>query len=284
MQIVELIIGTVLLILLVVKITAGEKYSEMVEVLEGKEYPLKEWYGIGYAWQRGHLFAMKSKMKEELMGQAKILYDMRYAEYYAEVAWVQMLTFAHVSLCAGFLMAGCFDNTLLALSGVGCAVVFGYFFLHQMKDKVNSRQQACALELPEVVSTMALLINSGMMLREAWETIAYSKEGTMYKLMQDACQDMQNGLSELDAIYRFGVLSGSPEIKKFASSLTQGVERGNSDLSVFLSNQSSELWNMKKQLVLQKGEAASAKLLLPTVLIFVGIIMLVIVAAVGTIM
>lgn len=281
MRIIMLGIGTVLTVLLLVKLISGKKYEKMTESLEGKDFPLKELYGIGYGWQYGKLFYLKGKKKKELMGQARLLYDVRYAEYYAVLAWVQMLTFVHIFLCAGFLLGGLMNSVMMLFIGIGAAVVFGGLLLNQMKEKVDDRQQECAIELPEVVSTMALLINSGMMLKEVWDTIAYSKEGTIYSLMQNACSDMQNGVSELDAIYRFGVLSGSPEIKKFTSSLTQSIEMGNSDLSMFLVNQSTEMWNMKKQLMLQKGEKAATKLLMPTVLIFLGIIIIVLSGAVG---
>ena len=45
--------------------------------------------------------------------------------------------------------------------------------------------------------------------------------------------------------------------------------------------QSQELWAHKRQLMLQKGDAAAAKLLLPTMLVLIGIIAIIIVAAVS---
>ena len=45
--------------------------------------------------------------------------------------------------------------------------------------------------------------------------------------------------------------------------------------------QSSELWNVKRQYMLQKGETAATKLVAPTGLIFAGIIILVVAGAAG---
>ena len=42
---------------------------------------------------------------------------------------------------------------------------------------------------------------------------------------------------------------------------------------------SDEMWEEKKHLVKQKGETANSKLLIPTALIFVGILLLVIIPA-----
>ena len=43
--------------------------------------------------------------------------------------------------------------------------------------------------------------------------------------------------------------------------------------------QSSELWELKKQKLLQKGEQAATKLVIPTTLMFVGVILVVLSSA-----
>jgi tight adherence protein C len=77
----------------------------------------------------------------------------------------------------------------------------------------------------------------------------------------------------------FGKNSNSTEIKKFTSALLQSMEKGGGELGSFLASQSSELWNAKRQRMLQAGEKAATKLLLPIVLVFVGIIIIVMTAA-----
>jgi hypothetical protein len=42
-----------------------------------------------------------------------------------------------------------------------------------------------------------------------------------------------------------------------------------------------EIWTLKKQMMLQKGEAASSELLAPTAMLFIGIIIAVITGALG---
>ncbi len=281
MQLISLILGSVLLVLLLIKLSKGKKFEDYVANLDDTDFPLKGFYGIGFAWNEGKLLSLKGKIRHTLVNQAKLLYDPQYAEYYATVVWAQVLSFVHLFLCAGFVLAGAFDFLFFALVGVLCAGVFGFFFFTKMKEMLKKRQSECVIELPEIVSTMALLMNSGMVLKEAWEKIAYSKEGTIYTLMQDACVDMQNGMSEIDAIHKFGIMSDTPEIKKFTGALIQGIEKGSRDLSDFLTKQSSEMWALKKQIMLQKGEAAASKLLAPIALIFIGIMIIVISAAVG---
>ena len=92
---------------------------------------------------------------------------------------------------------------------------------------------------------------------------------------------MDSNTSLEEALYNFGVRTASPEIRKFASIIIQNAARGGADVTVFMRQQSQELWAHKRQLMLQKGDAAAAKLLLPTMLVLIGIIAIIIVAAVS---
>lgn len=281
MRFVYLLLGSVLAILFIIKILRGEKYFYLVENLEGGEYPVKSLYCVGFSWSESKLLALKGKIREKLIGQAKLLYDAKFAEYYASLVWAQAITFIHLCLTIGLLLAGAFNSALMLIIGLAMAGVFGFYFINRMNDLLKTRETECTAELPEIVSTMALLINAGMMLRNAWHTIAESKEGTVYELMRQSCVDMGNGMSEVDAIHKFGRLSNSAEIRKFTSALAQSIERGGSELADFLGRQSIEMWTLKKQLMLQKGEAAASKLLAPTVMLFIGIIVAVITGALG---
>lgn len=105
------------------------------------------------------------------------------------------------------------------------------------------------------------------------------KNGELYNLMRKACEYMRNGDSDAVAIHKFGILSDSPEIKKFSSSMIQGMEKGNSELAEFLMGQASEQLAHKRQLALQQGEKAAGKLIIPLGITFFGIIMIIISAA-----
>lgn len=281
MRLLYLIMGSFLAILLVTKLLKGTKFNYLIENLEGGEFPLKSIYCIGFSWSERKLFALKGKVREKLIGQAKLLYDPKFSEYYASVVWAQFLSFVHICLTFGFVLAGAFDSVLMLIIGIATAIVFGFYFINRMNDLLKTRETECTAELPEIVSTMALLINAGMMLRNAWRKIAESKEGAVYDLMRQSCNDMDNGTSEVDAMHKFGRMSNSAEIRKFTSALAQSIERGGAELSDFLGRQSIEMWTLKKQLMLQKGEAAASKLLAPTAMLFIGIILAVITGAIG---
>ena len=281
MELVCLIISSVMAALYIIFSIRAGKYDVMMENLDSGQYPLKSIYSIGMVLKGIKIFDIPKSVYEKLMGQAKLLYDAKYAEYYVTIRWAQMLSFTYLLLTVGLAVVAVLKSGLYLFVAILLAVTIGYYFYSLMETEIKNRAMECNIELPEVVSTMALLINSGMVLKEAWETVAYSKEGEIYKLMQDACIHMQNGMSETDAIYLFGNLSNSTEIKKFTSSIIQGVEKGSSELSIILEKQSSEMWDVKRQYMLQKGEAAASKLIGPIAFIFIGVIILVIAGAVG---
>lgn len=274
-------IGSIFAILFLIQIKKGKKYESLVENLDSAVFPLKELYSVGFAWNATKLFQFKGKKAAELRAQASLLYEPQYAEYYANVAWAQALTLIHLFLAVTFLAAGImYDSAFLMLAaGIFLSVVIAAYCLENMKNTLAKRTEECESQLAEVVSTMAILVNSGMVLREAWNMVADNGTGAFHELMRKAGEDMKNGYSDADAIFLFGRASNSAEIKKFTIALLQSMEKGGAELSGFLAQQSSELWNAKRQRMLQAGEQGAAKLLLPIVLIFVGVIIIVITAA-----
>lgn len=281
MRYVYLGIGSILAILFIVKLTKGKKYEAMIENLDSSVFPLNELYGAGFAWSSGKILKLKGKSAVRLKGQAALLYEPQYAEYYARVAWAQTITLVHLFLTVTFLIAAImFDSAMFMLSvGIFMSIMVATYCMENMKNTLTKRTEECESQFPEVVSTMAVLVNSGMVLREAWTMIGESGKGAFYDLMRKATEDMKNGQSDANAIFLFGKASNSPEIKKFTSVLVQSMDKGGAELSGFLAHQSAELWSTKRQHMLQNGEKAATKLLLPIVLIFLGIIIIVMTAA-----
>lgn len=97
--------------------------------------------------------------------------------------------------------------------------------------------------------------------------------------MQKTVQEMQNGVSDIDAYRNFADRCGIKEVRRFSSTMIQNLQKGNSEVAFFLREMSDEIWEQKKHLVKRKGEAANSKLLFPMVLIFMGILGMIMVPA-----
>lgn len=282
MRIVILVIASVLTALFAVLSAKGAKYDYMLEPLDEGNFPLKSLYAAGFALSDARLFRLRGALGKRLREDTNLFYGAKFGEFYARAVWAQCLSLALVCAAAGFALAGLLGGdfmgflVLLAVVMAGYCVV--YFFGHTGQE-MKARREECEAEFPNAASKLALLVNAGAILHEAWRMVAYGKEGKIYEMMRAACDAMDNGTSEIDAIYEFGVRSGSKDIKKFASALIQSLERGGGELPALLTEQSSELWAQRRQHLLQKGEAAAGALLAPIGLMFAGTLLLVVAAA-----
>lgn len=282
-RLILLILATISIILLIIAIVKSKPYQPMVENLDSDDYFMKDWYTIGFSLNSMKLFHLRGKLEADLKTQAKLVFGNVYFEYYANLAWAQFLTFVILILSIGltFCSFGDVSSVVFFLIIILLAIAAAWnICVSKMKETVAKRREECEDELPNMVAKLCLLLNAGMTLHDTWKTIAYGKEGTLYEMMRWACQQMDNGDSDRSAIYKFGVLTDSSEIKKFTGNVIAGIEKGPKELSNILLAQSSELWAHKRQTALQKGEIAAGKLIVPLGITFAGIIMIVAVGAI----
>lgn len=282
LKMIFLIIATLTTMLFVISLIKGQKYGPLVQNLDSSEYFLKDLYLVGFFLSETKLFRLKGKIERDLRKDAKLVWDNVYAEYYARLTWAQFLSIALLIISIGSILCSLLTaEVILIMIVIMILFIMAIWnlFMSKMKEAVEKRRDECVYEFPNMVSKLSLLINSGMVLREAWYLVADSKDGPLYELMKKSCEFMDNGESDTSAIHKFGVLSDSLEIKKFTSAMIQGLEKGNSELANFLISQASELWEHKRQLALQQGEIAAGKLIIPLGLMFGGIIMIIVSAA-----
>lgn len=257
---------------------SSKKHDEMLLPLSEKEFILKDIYGVGFEIVELLKIDLKSKSANELREKIKILYGEKYTEFYLRVYYAQRISlscFVFVLSMILSCMASGSDGIVLVFLGFLVTGVTYYYFSTLADSKIKKQSLLYVSDFPDAISTLALLVNSGMVLRDAWSQVAYSNESPLYLQMQKVSEDMGNGMSETDALYAFSIRCATPEIKKFTSFIIQGLEKGNSDLAISLRNQSGELWEMKRQSVLQQGQLAASKLLIPIMVMFVGILIMV---------
>ena len=269
--------GVVALVLWLIFYFAGLRHRSMFDVLEEKEFPLKEIYGLGYAVLALFRYSYKSKGDRKLRQQLAVLYGDQYCEYYLRVIHAQQITWAFSVFVLAFAFYGLSSELLASVVVFGFAGLAYYYSGTITAKKIRKRSDALIHDFSEVVSKLALLTNAGMILREAWQEVAFAGQGIIYQEMQTAVNDMNNGVSQVDAIYSFGTRCMLPEIKKFTSTIIQGLTKGNRELASMLQEQSKEVWQMKKQMVRREGEKAASKLLIPICIMFIGILIMILI-------
>ena len=254
------------------------KYRELTEPLNAKEWPLHETYGIGFRVLELMKFDFRGKAANLLRQQVSILYGDKFAEYYLRILYAQKISLSYLTATAFAVLACLVDaSSKLIMLGLGlvlCGVVY-YYFSTQNAKKISKRSDRFSMEFPNAVSAIALLVNAGMPLRDAWEEVSLAGEEELYQQMQVVNEDIRNGMAEAEAFYAFANRCATPDIKKFIAIVLQGLEKGSKDLSIALKNQTEELWESKKQAAIRQGDLAASKLLIPLMLMFVGVLIMV---------
>lgn len=269
--------GIIFLIVWLVFFFIGLKYASIFEGLDEREYPLKEIYFVGYGIMQITGYKYKSKHDRKLRKEISVLYGDKYADYYIRVIHAQRVTVSFSLAVLSFSIYGMADSFTAVFVVLMFAAVSFYYFGTVTEKKILKRSEEMLNDFSNVVSKLALLTNAGMIMREAWEDVAFTGEGTLYKEMQKTVDEMNNGASEIDALFNFGSRCIIPEIKKFSSTIIQGMMKGNSELTMMLQEQSREVWAAKKQNVRRQGEKAASKLLIPILIMFVGILIMIII-------
>lgn len=270
-------IGAVILCAWLYFYLKGAKYARLFHALEENDYPFKEIYFVGYAVVDMFHYQYKSQQDRKVRKELSILYGDKYAEYYLRVVYAQKITIAFTLLAIAVPVYGFANDIMATLVVLLFAGTAYYYFGTLSTERIKKRSEEMLSDFSNVVSKLALLTNAGMILHQAWEEVAYTGTTEIYKEMQIAVDQMNNGVSEADALYNFGSRCFIPEIKKFTSTIVQGISKGNSELVAMLQEQSKEVWSLKKQNVRRQGEKAASKLMLPLMTMFVGILIMVIV-------
>ena len=277
-QLILLTVSTPLaLIWLFLAAANGKKYKEYTESAFAKEFRMSDLFCVGFSVMEILHINTKSRSAQMKIKEIAEIKGKRYAEYYYFILLGAKTTYIFTMVVFVCLLAVLADSVEALLFGIllgGLAIVYLDLTL---QDKLTARRQELVLDLPQVLSKLTLLVNSGMVLREAWKRVSVTGDRVLYKEMQNTSLEIENGVMEADAYRNFADRCNVKEIRKFASLIIQNLKKGNEELAYFLKDLSDEMWEVKKNEVKQKGEKANSRLLLPMMLIFIGILLMILV-------
>ena len=300
-MIATILIGIQFIVLLLLTVTLWKKgtaeYEEEMEEVSEKEFPLKKYIPLGLYLSEN--FNIKEKLpfslqapileyqnaKRLLVGE---LYGMKYTDYYF---WLHngakrtiMLFTATAACFFGFLCAVQGDiatGLLLDIGGCIFALTLEFLYDSTLENKIKERQDKIKREFPEFVNKMVLLVNAGMTVPKIWEKIVREnkKDTPLQAELFQTYQDMQNGMGEVEAIDTFGRRCRVKEIMKFTTVISNSMKRGGADLVAALMQQSRECWDMRCDQAKESGAKLSTKLLIPTFMVFIALILTVLAPA-----
>lgn len=273
-----LILATALTLLWMFFLKKYEKtYQPIIQSIDPEQYKYPELFSVGFGLMKLLRIDSKTRQGRKRVKEIAEVQGKKYAEYYFYVINAEKWTYGFTVLVLFCILGAMGNEPLAVVLGAVMAFLVMWYIEELLNDKLEARRDELLADLPQVLSKLTLLVNSGMTLRDAWKKVASGGDRVLYQEMNLAVQDMQNGLSEFEAYRNFADRCAIKQIRRFSSTMIQNMQKGNAEVSYFLKEMSDEMWEEKKHLVKRKGEAANSKLLIPTAMIFIGILIMIMV-------
>lgn len=219
-----------------------------------------------------------------LLEKSTELYGRKYAKYKARQLLARLLSYpiigVAISLALGaiFFAAGQTTPGLVVMVGFSLiVVVVSYAMYDELSDKVNKRRAAISRQFPNVVSKLALLVTSGMIMDRAWRETAESSELELYQEMRKTSEELANMVPPATAYSNFIDRCNTKETTKLASAVIQSLSKGNAEVGALLKSMAHEAWQERRHSAKRASEAANSRLMIPTMLLFLAILVMIMV-------
>lgn len=177
---------------------------------------------------------------------------------------------------------------LLGIVGVVCIGVSGYSQLEKEKKK---RDKQMLLDYPDVINKLVLLVGAGMTIKNAWgkmsieyenkceKSKALNEKRYVYEEMVATHNEIQNGVTEIEAYDHFGRRVQLVPYMKLSSLLVQNTKKGTADLLQLLEYEAIQAFEERKEVAKRLGEEAGTKLLGPMFLMLFIVLAIIMIPA-----
>jgi tight adherence protein C len=165
---------------------------------------------------------------------------------------------------------------------VGIAVlllcfIVGYLPYDEVQGIVKRRAEEIEHDFPQLVSQMTLLIIAGIEVSRAWKLSSAGGKGALYEEMCRVNLDLDNNVAPVEAYSRFIARCNNKYTTKLATAIMQNLTKGNSEIAKVFRQLNDESWSEHRHNARRMSEVVQSKLFIPTMLMFAGILILVIV-------
>lgn len=238
----------------------------------------------GYVLLRIFPGVNRSEFRKSIWTKCVELYGKKHADNKTRQLMARLLSYSSigtaVSLAIGSIIMGTGNISVgIAVLTVGTllVLVLVYALYDEVSDQVNKRREAISRQFPNVVSKLALLVTSGMIMDRAWRETAYSQSTELYLEMQRTSEELENLVSPEAAYGNFISRCNTKETSKLASAIMQNLSKGNAEIGVLLKNMAKEAWLERRLNARKDSEKANSKLMIPTMMLFIAILIIIMV-------
>ena len=235
----------------------------------------------GYVLLRKYDAIGKSSIHKIILTKSMELYGKKHAANKTKQLLAKVLSYPVIgvacSMALGAVTMGLGNTTAgLAILGIGSVLVLVlvYAMYDEVSDQANKRREAIGRQFPSMVSKLALLVTSGMIMERAWKETAYSQNTELYREMQKTSEELDNLLSPEAAYSGFINRCNTKETAKLASAIMQNLSKGNSEIGTLLKDLAKDAWAERRHGAKKDSEKANSKLMIPTMLLFLAILVI----------
>jgi len=258
--------------------------SQNSQLQRGRLKALRIFVMPGYVLQRKYETINRSGLHKTILTQNLELYGRKHAENKTKQLLAKLLSYPIIGVAlplvvGAFVMGLGVTTTGMAILGIGpiLVLVLVYAMYDEVSDRAKKRREAIARQFPNVVSKLALLVTSGMIMDKAWKETAYSQELELYKEMQATSLELDNLVSPEAAYGAFIDRCNTKETAKLASAIMQNLSKGNAEIGLLLKGLAKEAWAERRHTAKRDSEKANSKLMIPTMLLFITILIIIMV-------
>jgi len=148
-----------------------------------------------------------------------------------------------------------------------------------LNSELDRRHTELERQLPSMLTELSLMVNVGIPATTAFARVAEASNGLLYREMQRTVSQQMNGMPADQALQELTTRCPLRGIRKFVSLYRQNLVKGGPDFAIVLEEMAANAWVQRKNSARTQGELAEQKLLIPTLFMFLGILLIVIVPA-----
>lgn len=174
--------GTLLVVLWVMLyLRYSSQYDAMIAAIDKKQFFLPEIFFIGFGFM--DMFKVNLKTEAGRKKEKKIaeIYGEKYAEYYHNCIVGGQITYALTVAPLGLFIGAMTNDMTFAILVVAAAAALIVYLDMEVSSAVERKHDEVLSDYPEILSKLTLLVNAGMVIREAWTKVAYTCDRAMYK-------------------------------------------------------------------------------------------------------
>ena len=235
----------------------------------------------GYVLQRQFDAIGRGGIHKSIITRSFEYYGKKHAANKTKQLLAKLLSYPMIGVAAtlalgALIMGAGFTTEGAAVLGIGTVLilVMVYAMFDELSDRVKKRRIAIGKQFPTVVSKLALLVTSGMIMDRAWKETAYSQESELYLEMRKTAEELDNLISPDAAYSNFINRCNTKETSKLASAILQNLSKGNAEIGILLKNMAREAWQERRRTAKRDAEKANSKLMIPTMLLFIAILIM----------